>query len=143
MSITTYLELRTHVETLLSGFTTCPVYFVDQDFTPPPISTNPADPASYIVCDPLRIQSSDTVTAGGSAHLEGSVGLMVYVDKRTGDATVLELVEALRTLFLAAGADHDNCKFFEPMLDRALVFTGDDAGRFARQLFVPFIWARG
>ncbi len=143
MSVQTFLELRTKVETILAGFTACPLYFVDQDFDPPPISEDPADPASYVVCDPLRISQSETVTASSAATHYGDVVFLIYVDRRTGDAGVLELAETLRTLFLATGVDETECKFFEPRLDRALVFTGDDAGRYARTLYVPFTWIRG
>lgn len=142
MSVGTYLELREYIEGLLAGFSV-PVYMVDQPFDPPPLSENGADPAAYVVCDPIRVGYAETITATKAGEISGDVCFIIYVDKRTGDAPILTLAEELRTLFLAASEVEGNLDFTEPRPDRAMSFTGDDAGRLARQFFQPFHWVRG
>jgi hypothetical protein len=142
-SVDTYLELRDLVETILGGFTACPLFMVDQKFDPPPLSADPGNPAAYVVCDPIRIGYNDTVTMGGAGELFGDASFLIHVDRRTGDRMVLELAEAIRTLFLQSATNAENVMFEEPRLEQAVLTAPDDTARYARRLNVRFHWVRG
>jgi hypothetical protein len=142
-AISTYNDLRAHLNTLLAGFTASTIYWPDTDAPAMTPSSDPSNPASRVLVDYV-FDVTDQISMAGDAALTGRLIAKIWTEKRAGDGKVLTIAEALRTLVLAADTTDTTSRiqWFEPRPGPALV-SAEVENVFGREMHCPFVWHRG
>lgn len=141
-SVATFPALRAHLSARLDLFTACPLRWIDEDYTPPAVSSDGSVPAAWVRAD-LRVFNTSTMDMeGADVQMLGALELSIYTEKRGGDMRVLEILESFWSLFVPNGSDLDNLNFWAPQIGESLVY-GDPVSWYGRKCPIPFTWIRG
>jgi hypothetical protein len=103
-SPSTYASEQTVVEGVLVGWLLCPIQWPGQQYTRPPGSGDPANPAKYIAYE-TEYAKVEQATFDGDEQVDGKLRFGVWVESETGeesDAAARVLMDALHDLFVGS-----------------------------------------
>ncbi len=132
MSNPRYADERELLGDLLAGWTDCPIEWPNADFEPPAPLSNAGTPATWISVE-IDENAAELADMAGGQQISASVVLKIYQQRRTGDAAIRAIADALAAIFDTA--DPEGLQFLAPTLG-----AGErDDDWYGRDLRVPFI----